>query len=224
MSRFQPGTNARDIVNSLDFPPDGLDNEFLRLARNNQLTVHHWERLVRYTYVALDAQVVAHASLVTRFPHHPAADFFVRLAGLPISLRVPLREAAEQLGTPPDALAARLLPVPCQGLLGMFAWLGVHATQAEAGMAVYTDLAEWYAIWGQLIPYMERADPPPPAPAVSVFRRFSTPNRELLDGALMAADDGLLRGDDPNSAREAALLAPHYLKEFWDVSAAGTEE
>ncbi|MFH8223709.1 hypothetical protein ACH4C2_30575 [Streptomyces sp. NPDC018057] len=193
------------------------DNPLLRAARSGRVEQAHLLRMVQADLWCVEAETVAYAVLLARFPNGPAGDLFAELNSTLRTLRPGLDTCARALG--PLSAEASAYP-ETDGAFAFPAavsWTALHAERAAAALAIRSDFAIYAWECRELV--HELADTATPVP--EAFRDhydMPTPTK-LLDLAAAAVEDGLRRGDAPERAASTTRLLVRGLDGFWGFAA-----
>ncbi|MET9148198.1 hypothetical protein [Streptomyces sp. NPDC004042] len=107
------------------------DNPLLQSARSGRVEQAHLLRMVQADLWCVEAETVAYAVLLARFPDGPAGDLFAELNSTPRTLRPGLDTCARAL----DPLSAEAPAFPeadgASASPAAVSWTGLHAEHAE---------------------------------------------------------------------------------------------
>ncbi|MFB7597028.1 hypothetical protein [Streptomyces sp. NPDC056160] len=193
------------------------DNPLLRSARAGLLSKGSLLRMVQADLWCMEAETVAYAVLLARFPSGPAGDLFAELNSALRSLRPGLDACAQDLGAPS--------PVPpglsqADGALSFpmaVSWVCLHAERAAAALALRADFAAYARECRELVRTLTDAGMRLPD-AFRDYYDMPTPSK-LLDLAAAAVEDGIRRGDSAERAVSVSRLLVEGLDGFWRFAA-----
>ncbi|WP_067459919.1 hypothetical protein [Actinomadura macra] len=163
-------------------------------------------------------EIAAFAFLASRFPHSPAAGFFMELAGVVDGARSRLLPAAASVGLVLGEPADTPIPASAHAFGGYVCWLAMRSGQAGAALALHTDLVLWCESCARISSALQRRDGTSEE-ATAYFAAYAEPPEALLESALDVADDGIRRGERSEHAMAAARPVAGYLRLFWDAVA-----
>ncbi|EYT79826.1 hypothetical protein CF54_29120 [Streptomyces sp. Tu 6176] len=195
------------------------DNPLLRSARSGRVEQTHLLRMVQADLWCMEAETVAYAVLLARFPNGPAGDLFAELNSTLRTLRPRLDTCARALG--PLSGEASAFPEDDGAFAFAFpaavSWMSLHAERAAAALALRSDFAIYARECRELVHTL--ADTATPVPeAFRDYYDMPAPVK-LLDLAAATVEDGLRHGDAPGRADSTTRLLVSGLDGFWRFAA-----
>ncbi|MFH8751709.1 hypothetical protein ACH4GK_03785 [Streptomyces rimosus] len=163
------------------------------------------------------AELSAYGNMLARFPHRPAADLFIQLAGLVYEAQPKLRECAQALGLTDLYGDDRPKQHAAYAFNGTMSWLASQGSQAAFALSTYTDLQVYFPGCAELARRVREAKAPAPESCLAYYDDEASD--ELVQLALDVVQDGLDRGDDPDDALFHARLLEESIGEFWRAAA-----
>ncbi|QQC93061.1 hypothetical protein [Streptomyces alfalfae] len=177
-------------------------------------------RLVAVECQAHAVELVSYGTLLTRFPHRPAAELWVTLARIVHEATPKLRDVARALGMTETDLAGRPAGSGAYDFHSAMSWIAASGSQSAAALAVHTDMRVYYSGATAVARRLRETDAPVPQEFIDYY---DDPGDEALaDLALTVAQDGLDRGDDPQDALFHAHRIADALLGVWRAAAAET--
>ncbi|MFB7597033.1 hypothetical protein [Streptomyces sp. NPDC056160] len=183
-------------------------------------TLEPLRRLVQIEYQAHAVELVAYGTLLTRFPHEPAAELWSTLVRIVREATPKLAGVARALGMSEADLADWSTDLGAYSFHGNMSWIATSASQAAAALAVHTDMQIYYSGATAVARRLRAAGAEVPQEFIDYY---DDPGDDALnDLALAVVQDGLDRGDDPDEALFHAHRVAGSLLEVWRVAAAET--
>ncbi|MFC4329964.1 hypothetical protein ACFPC0_19660 [Streptomyces andamanensis] len=193
------------------------DNPLLRSARSGRVEQAHLLRMVQADLWCMEAETVAYAVLLARFPNGPAGDLFAELNSTLRTLRPRLDTCARALGPPSGEASAFPEDDGAFAFPAAVSWMGLHAERAAAALALRSDFAIYARECRELVHAL--ADTATLVPeAFRDYYDMPAPTK-LLDLAAATVEDGLRHGDAPERADSTTRLLVSGLDGFWRFAA-----
>ncbi|MEV4252174.1 hypothetical protein AB0J52_03280 [Spirillospora sp. NPDC049652] len=206
------------------------ENPLLEMARGGHVTVAHLRNVVLIEDMYHGAELAAYGCLLARFPQGPVSGFLIEVARVVQEARSRLADVARSIGartgTGPGAGAgagavaptAMRRDITAHGFCSYVSWLGLNASRAAAGLALYSDPeGVYYGGSAALVDALRRNGPEP----TDEFAEYYTgvPSQRQNDQALQVVRTGLEEGDDPAAALDAGRLCDQYMALLWKAAA-----
>ncbi|MFF4716497.1 hypothetical protein ACFY2V_34655 [Streptomyces eurythermus] len=174
-------------------------------------------RLVALEYQAHAVELVAYGTLLTRFPHPPAAELWVTLGRIVQEATPKLLRVADALGMNEADLGRRSADFGAYAFHSTISWVAVSGSQAAAALAAHTDMQIYYSGASAVTRRLRATGAPVPRPFIDYY---DDPGDDALSElALTVVQDGLDRGDDPQESLFHARRVAGSLLEVWRVAA-----
>ncbi|MFI1910750.1 hypothetical protein ACH444_33350 [Streptomyces microflavus] len=175
-------------------------------------------RLVALEYQAHRVELIAYGTLLTRFPHRPAAELWVTLAHIVHEATPKLREVARALTMSETDLAGRVADADAYAFHGTMSWIATCGSQSTAALAAHTDMQVYYSGASAVAQRLRETGAPVPGEFLDYY---DDPGDDALkELALTVAQDGLDRGDDSSEALFHAHRVADALMGFWKATTA----
>ncbi|MER0444353.1 hypothetical protein ABR738_07160 [Streptomyces sp. Edi4] len=188
------------------------------LAAGTEPTLEHLRRLVGTEVQCHRTELVAYGTMLSRFPHRPAADLYLCLGRLVYDASPKLETCARALGLDPDELKFWPPDRTTYAFDGVLSWVAAQGSQAATGMSSYADLTGYYAGCAATVARVRSSDLKVPDEFFAYYDD-ETPS-DLCRLALEVVQDGLDRGDDPSEILLTARLLDESVGDFWRAAAA----
>ncbi|MFF5438905.1 hypothetical protein [Streptomyces achromogenes] len=215
-------SSAQHLVDELERKrrQDPVPNALLAVAESDGLTPDHLRGLVRTESQCHHTEVPSYGKMLSRFPHRPAADFYVELIDLLHACGPKLDEVAESLGLPREEKDQWMWPADRRAYSynGTLSWIAAQGSQASTALAVYTDMSVYFPGCEEIVEMIRRQRVDAPAEFISYYE--GDPCEETRQRAIEVVQDGLDRGDDPREAMLMARLLEESIGDFWASAAA----
>ncbi|MFD8614564.1 amino acid adenylation domain-containing protein [Streptomyces sp. NPDC059631] len=181
-------------------------------------TVEPLRRLVQIEYQSHAVELVAYGTLLTRFPHDPAAELWLSLGRVVREATPKLLHVARSLHMDEEDLADWSTELGAYSFHGAASWVAASGSQAAAALAAHTDMRVYYAGAGAVARRLRDTDAEVPQEFIDYY---DDPGDDALDElALAVTQDGLDRGDDPREALFHARRVADSLLEVWRIASA----
>ncbi|MEU1019069.1 hypothetical protein [Streptomyces sp. NPDC005898] len=177
-------------------------------------------RLVAVEYRAHAVELVAYGTLLTRYPHRPAAELWVTLAHIVHEATPKLREVARALEMTETDLVGRPTKSGAYSFHGAMSWIAACGSQTAAALAAHTDMHVYYSGATAVARRLRETGAPVPREFLDYYD--DPGDAALAELALTVAQDGLDRGDDPQEALFHAHRIADALLDVWKAAAADT--
>lgn len=197
-----------------------VPNALLDVAKSDGLTQDHMRGLVRTELQCHHTEVPSYGKMLSRFPHRPAADFYVELIDLLHSCGPELEEAAEALGLPREKKDEWMWPADRRtySYNGVMSWITAQGNQAATALAVHTDMVVYFPGCMEVAALIHEQGVDAPESFLSYYE--GDPCEGTRRRAIEVVQDGLDRGDDPREAVLMARLLEESIGDFWASAAA----
>ncbi|MFC4329969.1 hypothetical protein ACFPC0_19685 [Streptomyces andamanensis] len=181
-------------------------------------TVEPLRRLVQIEYQSHAVELVAYGTLLSRFPHDPAAELWLRLGRVVREATPKLLHVARSLHMDEADLADWSTELGAYSFHGAVSWVAASGSQAAAALAAHTDMQVYYAGATAVARRLRDTDAEAPQEFIDYY---DDPGDDALNElALAVTQDGLDRGDDPRGALFHARRVADSLLAVWRVASA----
>ncbi|MFH8562537.1 hypothetical protein [Streptomyces sp. NPDC017988] len=195
-----------------------VPNEMFATPDEATVTLEHVRRLVGTEAQCHRTELVAYGTMLSRFPHRPAADLYLQLGRLVYDASPKLWACARSLGLELDNVKFWPSERTTYTFDGVVSWVAMQGAQAATGMTSYADLTGYYSGCVKFVERVHASGLEVPGEFLEYYED-ETPEA-LCRLALEVVQDGLDRGDDPDEALFAARLLDESVGDFWRSVAA----
>jgi hypothetical protein len=195
-----------------------VGNALLDLPAETDTLHEGLRRLVAIEFRTHSAELFAYGSMLSRFPHRPAADLYLTLGRVVCDAGPKLEGVARSMGMNEALLVRRLTTERgAYAFNGAMSWVAATGSQAAGALAAYTDMVVYYSDCCELAARLRATG----AGATDEFIAYydDPVDNELCALALDVVQDGLDRGDDPAEALVHARRVEEAITEAWRCAA-----